>query len=205
MLDERFVILGFAIQLIGGLSYLFAVIKGRVKPNRVTWFLWTVVPLIAFAAELDEGVGLQSLLTLSVGLNPLLIFLASFLNKRSYWELHRFDYLFGGLAATGLVLWRITGEGNLAIFFSILADGLAAVPTIVKSYHHPETESSLIFGLGVVNAAITLLTIDNWNFANYGFPIYILGICALLFALIQFRLGKRLPKRNLNPLDNLTI
>lgn len=51
MLNENFVILGAVIFAIGSLSYLIDTLKGKVKPNRVTFFLWALAPLIAFAAE----------------------------------------------------------------------------------------------------------------------------------------------------------
>lgn len=85
-----------------------------------------------------------------VGFNPLLIFLASFVNKKAYWEISKLDLSCGALAIAGLVLWLITGTGNLAIFFSILADGIAAIPTVIKSYHKPETENPNVFlGSGI--------------------------------------------------------
>jgi hypothetical protein len=55
MLDSHFVILGAILNVIGGLSYLIDTIKGKAKPNRVTWFLWALAPLIAFTAELKQG------------------------------------------------------------------------------------------------------------------------------------------------------
>jgi hypothetical protein len=57
MLDEKFVILGIIVGFIGSLSYLIDTIKGKTKPNRVTWFLWALAPLIAFTAEIKQGVG----------------------------------------------------------------------------------------------------------------------------------------------------
>ncbi len=195
MLDERFVIVGVAINFIGALSYLIDTIKGRIKPNRITWFLWALAPLIAFTAEIKQGVGLQSLMTFAVGFNPLLIFLASFVNKKAEWKLRPFDFFCGGLSVIGLLLWYITKIGNIAILFSIFADGTAALPTIKKSYQMPETENYKGFFCAAINASITILTIKIWNFAHYGFPLYILLINTLLFVLIRFRLGKLLKSR----------
>jgi hypothetical protein len=96
------------------------------------------------------------------------------------------------LSFLGLGLWYITKEGNIAILFSILADGFAAVPTIIKSYYHPETETSKVYLLAAFNAAVTLLTIKVWSFAHYSFPLYILILCVLLFILIKFKIGKKL-------------
>ncbi len=196
MIDERFVFVGLFLAVIGGLSYLIDTIKGKTTPNRVTWFLWALAPLIAFSAQLQQGVGLTALLTFIVGFNPLLIFLASFVNKKAVYKLTKLDLVCGVLSIVGIILWQVTDIGNLAILFSILADALAGVPTIVKSYKNPETESYAIFLLGAINAAITLLTIKVWDFAHYAFPLYILGICILLFSLIRFKLGPKIRKQS---------
>lgn len=194
MINEKFVILGAVLNLVGTLGYVKDTLRGKTKPNRVSWLLWALAPLIAFAAMIDEGVGLQSLMTFMVGFGPLMVFVASFVNKKSVWQLSRLDYSCGALSLLGLVLWLLTKEANLAIIFAIMADGLAAVPTIVKSYKDPQTESSLVFGLGAISAAITLLTIDNWNFATYGFAAYILAITVLLYILIRFEIGIKFKK-----------
>jgi len=194
MIDERFVIVGAVLGFIGGMSYLVDTIKGKTQPNKVSWLLWAIAPLIAFYAEIKQGVGLPALMTFMVGFNPLLIFFASFVNKKSQWKISKFDLFCGALSIIGLILWQITQIGNLAILFAILSDGLAGIPTIVKSYREPETENYKVFLFGAINAFITLLAIKEWNFAHYGFPIYIFLICLLLFLLIKFKLGKRLAK-----------
>ncbi len=196
MLDEKFVIVRAVLSLIGGSSYIIDTLKGRAKPNKVSWAIWALAPLIAFSAEIKQGVGLQSLMTFMAGFMPLLVFLASFVNKQAYWKISRIDLLCGVLSIGGLVLWQITQVGNIAILFSIIADGLAAIPTIIKSFHEPETESDLIFLMAGISALLTLLTIKIWNFEHYGFPAYIFLICALFFVLIRFKIGKRLTATN---------
>lgn len=190
MLNENFVIIGAILNLIGSLSYLIATIKGGIKPDRVTWLLWSIVPFIAFTAQIKQGVGIQSLTTFMTGFTPLMIFTASFLNKKAYWRLGRLDIICGFLSILGILLWYITKTGNTAIVFSILADGLAAIPTIVKSYHSPETEDYKIYLLGGSAAAITLLTIKTWSFAYFGWSLYSLILTLLLAFLIRFKLGK---------------
>jgi hypothetical protein len=173
MINENFVYLGLIITSLGGLQYLILTLQGKVKPNKVSWLLWGIAPLIAFAAQVKQGVGLQSLLTFLLGFEPMFIFLASFTNKKSYWKLSNFDKFCGAFSVFGLILWQLTGIGNIAILFSILADGMAGLPTIIKSFHFPETESAFAYATAAVGAIITMLTIKEWNFATYGFPIYI--------------------------------
>lgn len=126
-----------------------------------------------------------------------MIFLASFVNKKSYWRLGRLDIICGILSIVGILLWYITKTGSAAIAFSILADGLAAIPTIVKSYHAPETENYKVYLLGATSAALTLLTIKTWSFAYIGWPLYILVITSLITILVKFKLRKRLSNNHI--------
>jgi len=194
LISDKFVIVGVLVQLWGIWVYIKETLAGKTKPNRVTWFLWFLAPTIAFAAELDKGVGLKSLMTLSVGLGPLFVLLASFKNRKSYWQLKTSDYLCGLLSILGLILWLTFNEGNLAIALSVLADAFAALPTLVKSFYHPDTESEEAYTVAIVNAGITLLTIKAWTLADSAFPIYIFIINIAFVLLIRYQIGKRILK-----------
>lgn len=192
MLNENFVLLGVFINLLGGISYIKDTVQGKIRPNRLSWGLWAVAVLIAFSAEISQGVGIQSLATFMVGFTPLLIFLASFVNKKAYWKISRFDLLCGVLSIVGLILWQITKIGNIAIIFSIFADLMAGIPTLTKSYKYPETENWIEFMSSFISMGIAMLTIKIWTFAYYGFPLYIFLYDLTAVLLIKFKLGKRI-------------
>lgn len=194
MIDEKFVFLAVALNLTGGLSYLIDTLKGKAKPNKVSWLLWGLAPMIAFAAQIIQGVGLVSLMTFTVGFSPVIIFFASFLNKKADWKITRFDLICGALSIIGLILWGYTRVGNWAILFSILSDFLAGVPTIIKAYKYPETENYQAYLFAGIAAVITLLTIKQWDFAHSSFAIYIFGFNLITFPLIKFKLGKKFSK-----------
>lgn len=190
MISDKFVILASLFNVYGSASYIINTLKGRTKPNRVTWLFWALAPLVAFAAEVNKGVGLRSLMTFMVGFGPLIVLLTSFANRKSYWQLKKFDFVCGTIALMGLALWALTREGNLAILFSILADAFAALPTLVKSYKAPETEDWVAYGAVVISSGITLMTINQWTFANYGFPVYVFVICILFTFFIKSKIGR---------------
>lgn len=190
MINQNFVYLGAIIFFIGSVEYIIKTLQGKIKPNKVTWFLWALAPLIAFAAQIKQGVGLQSLLTFMVGFMPIIIFLASFVNKKSYWKIERLDLICGSLSIIGLILWQITKVGNIAIIFSLISDFLAGWPTIIKSYQHPETENYLIYLGNAVFALITLLTIKVWYFETYSFSLYLFVITLLIAIIIKFKVKK---------------
>ncbi len=186
MLHPNFVILAVTFNVIGCTSYIREILRGNATPNRVSWFLWALAPLIAFTAQITEGVGISSLMTFMVGFLPLIVFLTSFVNRAAYWRITRLDLVCGVLSLAALALWAITRKGDIAIALSIAADGLAAVPTLIKAWKEPETEDYRVFLFATISAAITLLTLPSWRFATVGFPLYILFLGLGLSAVIAF-------------------
>jgi len=195
MLNEKFVIIGGVLTLIGSSGYAIDTLKGKTQPNRVTWFLWSLAPLIAFAAQIAQGVGLRSLMTFMTGFGPLMVFVASLVNRQAFWKASRLDYACASLSIVALLGWALTRSGDLAIGFSIVADLTAGLPTIVKAWREPETEDARFFLLYAVSAVITLLTITVWNFANAAWPVFSVILCSTLFVMIRFKIGRRLVRR----------
>lgn len=192
MLHPNFIIIGTLLGAIGSVAYLIDTVKGKVKPNRVSFLLWSIAPFIAFFAQVKQGVGLEALMTFSTGFLPLTVFIASFANKEAEWKLTRFDLLCGFLSVLGLILWLITRVGNVAIFFSIVADGLAAIPTVVKAYRYPDTELAWPWLATSFGVTLTLLTLSTFTFANSSFIFYILLLNIVMYVLVQFRVGEKL-------------
>ena len=194
MISENFIYFGVFLNSIGSVVYITDTIKGTTQPNRVTYFLWALSAMIAFASQVSQGVGTQVLLSFIVGFWPLLVLISSFLNKKSYWKITKFDIVCGVFSLFGLILWIVTKVGNLAIVFAILADTLASFPTIKKSFTDPESETIWPYFFGAIFAGLVILTIKNWNFETYGYPFYILTMNIILTTLIKFDFKKLLKK-----------
>lgn len=197
MLVPEFVFLAIIIRLLSGADYLLATWRGRVQPNAITWFFWGLAPLIAFVAQLQEGVGLEAWVSLGLAIGPLAIFSVAVIRHDARWKITYFDILCGFCAAIGLILWQITNDPLVAIWFAIVADIFGGIPTMRKIYTHPHTEKALPYFLSMISMVITLFTITNWQFANYAFPVYILCINTVLFILGWSKVGPRLRKRSI--------
>ncbi len=175
-----------ALSFLSGWSYIIATLKGEAKPNRVTWLLWAIAPLIGATAQIASGVGLSTIVIFASGIIPLAIFLVSFSNREAYWQLGRFDYLCGAFSLLALLLWAITKNPIIAIVFSLLSDAIAAIPTIRKFYSHPETEDRRAFVLAALGNVIGLFSITEFSFEATAFNIYLV-IMTLTFLPLLFR------------------
>ena len=177
---EYLVFVAAAVSLLAAFAYIRSIFRGQTKPNRVTWFMWSVAPFIATAAAVSNGVGWAVIPVFMSGFSPFLIFIASFFNKKACWIPSSFDYLCGILSGLAVVLWLITNNPNLAIIIAIISDALAAVPTLIKAWHHPETESVWPYLVGIFSPITSFAAATAWTFSELSFPAYLIVINALL-------------------------
>jgi len=181
MLPAWFNIVAVLIRLFGGTQYCWGVLKGKARPNPITWFLWGLTPLITFFASVQYGLRPQSLVLLALAVSPLVVSVLAIALHRSREHFTPFTLSCGVFALAGIILWRITALPELAIIFSIIADIFATLPTLHKAYRNPASEYAWPYFMSIVSMAITLLTVQTWIFAVVAFPLYMLLVNVTLF------------------------
>jgi hypothetical protein len=191
MIDPRFVYLAALLSVVGAWSYVRDTLRGVTSPNRVTWSLWGVEGVLAFAVEVQQHVGLASLMTLMLGLVPCVVVFVSFRNPHGVWRIGAFDVCCGAISLAGLVFWGFVDQPTAALVSFVVADQVAALPTIRKSWLAPSTESPRVFFMGFMNCAITLLTLKTMTTAGVLFPGAILVADLVIGLLIVSRAGPR--------------
>ena len=183
---QYLVIVGAIINLLASYVYIKDTLQGKTKPNRVTWFLWSLAPFIATAAAITEGVSWAVLPVFMSGCCPFLILLASFVNKGSYWKLSKFDYSCGIVSLLAIALWWLSKEPVVAMIFAIMGDALAGIPTIKKAWVFPETESRITYIMSLIAVSTSFFAVKSGSFLEIAFPIYlVLMISTVIFVLYR--------------------
>jgi uncharacterized membrane protein len=195
VIDPRFVFLAAALSVFGGYGYVRDTLRGVTSPNRVTWGLWAIEGIFAFVVEVQQHVGIASVMTLMLGLVPLVVLMASFKNPHSVWKIGRFDVFCGLLSLAGFAFWALINEPTIALISFVAADQVAALPTVRKSWMAPASESSRLFFLGFLNCAITLLTLRHFTTSGVLFPGCVMVMDLSIGTLIATRLGQRIGAR----------
>jgi hypothetical protein len=185
------ILLAIALRLAAGTRYFIATCKGTVKPNPVTWLFWGLAPLIAALAQLQNGATPATWATLALSIGPLAIFVAALRVKVRHWKIGPFDMACGAFAAVGIILWQITSDPVVALVFGILADIAGGIPTVRKAYIAPRTEEALPYMLSAISMVLTVCTVRDWEFINYGFPVYIFCINTLIATVVLTQNRKR--------------
>ncbi len=191
MIDPRFIYLALLLAAVGVYGYVRDTFRGVTSPNRVTWSLWGLEGVLGFGVEIQQHVGLASLMTLMLGLGPCVVVLASFRNPHSVWKIGAFDVVCAVISLTGLALWAIVQQPALALISFVAADQVAALPTLRKSWLAPSTESPRVFIMGSLNCGITLLTLKMFTTAGALYPGCVAMTDFVLTILIVGRVGPR--------------
>lgn len=178
---EFIIIFTVFLNILWWIAYIKDTLKWKTKPNRVTWWIWATAPLIWSAWMYFSWWFTWNILPVFIaGFIPFLVFVSSFVNPNSYWELKKLDYICLILAILALVLWWITKNPLLAIVFWILADLFAALPLIVKIYKFPETENIFPYLALLVANLAALLIIKKWEIEEFLFPLYLVLLNSIL-------------------------
>lgn len=185
MLNDQWIFFGAGLNIVAGALYIHAVLQGRARPSRVTWLVSGTAGWIAVISQIGQGVGLPAVLAGVVAVVPTLILGASFIQRGSTWTttLDRVC-LAAALCGVGVLL---TVSGAAAIVAAMVVHALGAIPTLRKAYLQPESEAHVAFTAGMLNATLTLGTLDEFTFAAAAFPLYFLAMCGTISFLIVVR------------------
>ena len=188
MLPENIIFIGVLVTIIGYFFYFKDIFRGNTKPNLVSWFLWMLGPFIGVFFQIKAGVGLSVIPVFLAGFGPLIVIMVSLWNKNARWKINGLDIFCGVLALLALAFYVITHNLGTSMVFAIASDFFASIPTVVKSWKFPETESASVYFTGVFGNTLGLLIIKNWIFPIYSFSIYfILMNLAIIFCIYRKR------------------
>lgn len=175
-----------ALALAATVPYIRDMLDGQTKPNVVSWFLWALAVGVATAAQIHIEPSWSAVLPGSVFLMDacvLVLALAGYGYAKFAW----WDAACLALSLAALALWYASGEPLIALVFGIAADATAFIPTFIKSYHEPFTEtpvSWLLFGLSGLAGVGAAGVID---FSSISFALYYFVANSSLWMLIVLR------------------
>lgn len=170
------------ISLLGFAPYLVDVVRGKTRPNRATWWIWTVIGAMLCASYYASGARHTVWVPASYVIGPLLTALLALRYGEGGWD--RFDR--GCLAASlcSLLVWWLARSPLLALAANIGIDLLGALPTIRKTYREPEAESLLSWTIFLLADTLNLGALGRWSPAASLYPLYLFALAAVLVALM---------------------
>lgn len=178
------------IGLVAYPPYVRDMFRRTTKPERASWFIWTVLSAIALGSQLAAGAKWSIIMTLANTLGVTVIFLLSL--RFGYGGLHRRDIISLIFAALGLVLWLFTHHPLVALLIVVAVDAAGAWLTVYKAYKDPGSETLATWWLDCLSNLLGLLAVGSLSFSLMLYPAYLLVANAAVVAAIYLARMKQL-------------
>lgn len=192
-MKEIFGIAALTLSLGANIPYIIEIIRGQVKPERISWFLWTLLGLTYyFSALFAEG---ATLFTFGELIGPVIILILAL--KFGVGGRSRFDLISLTVALMAFVLLFIVEGVLIGLFLALIVDGIGAMLTIRKLLIDPASESKWFWGIGAVSGVLAIVSLNNYNIETLLFPAYVVILSSFIFLK-----AKSLKKKNHTKIEN---
>ena len=168
---EALAIIGAVIAALGTVPYLVDIVRGKTKPNIVTWLTWTMLTAISGAAALVAGEPKTAAFLFGNSLCTGLVVVLGL--KYGTAKFSRFDVACQVSAVLGLVFWLVFNSPTIGIVVPLVVDFIGALPTVRHSWLKPAEETWQAFMVGVIAPMFTIASLTRFNIASLAFPLYL--------------------------------
>ena len=181
--------IGGVLAMVAVIPYIKDILHGTTRPNIVSFSLWAVLLAISIVAQMSAGASWSVVLLIGdlIGTSSIVVLC---LIGYGYGKYGWLELVCTILAIIAIVSWQLTHEPVLALVFAVVADLMAAVPTIVKAYRDPWSEAPTQWLLIALASALAIASTTIFDPANLIFPVYLLLVNGTTGTLAFF--GRRL-------------
>lgn len=178
--------------------YTISIFRGTVKPNRISWFIWSVIGFAFWLITPDSADQVTKMLTVIFWVNPTLVFILTLFKGESIKpdKLEKFSLLIGLCA---IVIWLIfkNSSGVLPTVIAIAADFCALLPTLRFVISTPDEEAPLAWIFFFLGSFIAIFGIEQYTLESLLLPVYMtIAATLVVFPLIRYRVRMRIPIRH---------
>lgn len=188
-MKEFFAVSALVVSLAANVPYIVEIVKGKVRPERISWLLWTILGGVYFFSTIvDEG---ATLFTLGEVIAPVIIFVLSI--KYGVGGKSRFDLVSLTIAMVALVLLFILEGALISLLLALFIDAIGILLTVRKLRLDPTSESRTFWAMAGVAGVLALLSLQTYSLVAVLFPLYVVIISMII--VLEIHKGKPHPER----------
>ena len=177
------------LNFIGYVPYVRDIFRRKVKPHRITWGVWTILTTITAYNQVMNGGGYSSLFFISTAILVSFVFVLSF--KYGVGGASKIDRICLAFALLLLVYWVTIQETYISTVLAVLIDGIGAIPTLIKTFKQPETESYPQWTLAGIAGLLTMFAVPQFDWILIIYPLYVVIMNGAIVGMKYFRERKK--------------
>lgn len=170
-MKEVFAVVGVIIAILSYIPYLKDTLSRKTKPHAFTWFVWSLMTVIAFFAQVSEGAGVGSAILGVTAVVSFVIFGIALRYGRT--NIAPIDWAFLAAAILALAVWFLTNDPVWSVILITFIDATAFGPTFRKAYIFPHSETLISFMLSGVKHALVLASLEIYTTSTVLYSFYL--------------------------------
>lgn len=150
-------------------GYFAGIFRGNTRPHVFSWFIWSVLSGIGFAAQVAEGAGPGSW---GRGFGAVTCFLLVVIGYfKGEKDIKRGDWITLAVALSAIPLWAAAKTPFWSVVIVCCIDTIGYWPTLRKSWLKPREELSVSYLFSCLGAVFSLLAIKQYTPSTWLYPL----------------------------------
>lgn len=160
-LKQTLGIIAVALTFIAYIPYYRDIIRGKTHPHIYSWSLWGLLTVLIVALQIKGGAGIATLVTASAGLLCIGVVVLGL--KHGKRDITLSDTIVAILGLVAIGFWLIVNQPVISIILVVVADMLAFIPTVRKSWRKPYTETLSLYVTNTIRFGLALLAVMTYS------------------------------------------
>lgn len=154
-------VIAVILTFVAYVPYIRDILRGKTHPHVYSWGLWGILTVLIVALQIRDGAGPAVFVTIAAGFMCLAVIVLSLRTGQKYITLS--DTVVAILALLAIAFWLVVDQPVISIFLAVIADYLAFIPTVRKSWNHPHAETLSLYITNTIRFFFALLAVKNYT------------------------------------------
>jgi hypothetical protein len=183
-LKQMVAVIAASLTFVSYIPYYRDILRGKTHPHLYTWLLWALLSALLVVLQIKGGAGAAVLVSgaavvLCIGVVILSI-------KKGTKDITRLDKYVAVMGLVAIFFWLVIDQPVLSALLLIVADLLAFIPTIRKSWKSPHSETLSLYVTNTLRFSMALFSVREYTFLSASWiVVWVLanGLFALMLIL----------------------
>lgn len=152
------------LTFIAYIPYYRDILRGKTHPHIYTWSLWGLLTVLLVIFQIKGGAGSATWVTAAAGILCIGVVFLSLKNGKK--DITTSDTVIALLSLAAIGFWLIADQPVVSVILVIIADMLAFIPTIRKSWHRPYNETLSLYVTNALRFFLALAAVETYTFLS---------------------------------------
>ncbi len=151
------------------IPYYRDIIRGKTHPHIYSWSLWCLLTILITALQIAGGAGPSAWVTATAGLMCVGVIVLGL--KHGQKDITASDTAVAIMSLVAMGFWLLGHQPLTSIVLAVIADLLAFVPTVRKSWNKPHTETLSLYVTNTFRFTLATLAVQTYTFLALLWPV----------------------------------